>query len=200
MHAYATDSGERKYIPFFLAGAAFAASYILSTLLAIGGWSVPFWLPSLDVLGFYGLFYWLFDEFGWRLKILHQLGAVRVPVLSGKWEMAASPTDTTGPSIGKTATSAMQVVIRQRWQSISITGESDLSRFWSISGYLQTDGNPVLGYEYINEPAMSAPDTMQIHHGTVRLSLSEDGKSLRGEYYSGRSRQNIGELVLTRRP
>ena len=198
MHAYATDSEERKYIPFFVAALAIAVSYGVSVLAAKANLALPFWLPSLDTIGVYGLFLWLFDEYVWRWPLLHALGAVRVPVLMGTWQANAVPVETDGVSKGLTAPSELRVQIRQRWLSISISGEAKLSHFSSVSGYIDTKGEPVLGYVYVNEPAVSAPATMQIHRGTVRLVLSDDGKTLKGDYYSGRSRQNIGTFELVR--
>jgi hypothetical protein len=198
MHAYATDSEERKYIPFFLAALAIAIAYGCSVVATKLGLLLPFWVPSLDTIGLYGVFFWLFDEFVWRWPLLHVLGAVRVPVLAGRWEASAVPVETDGVSKGMVAPSQLCVTIRQRWLSISISGEAPLSHFESISAYIDAKGAPVLGYEYLNEPAVASPATMQIHRGTVRLVLCEGGKALKGDYYSGRSRQNIGTFRLTR--
>jgi hypothetical protein len=198
MHAYATDSEERKYIPFFVAALAIAVAYGVSIIATKTGLQLPFWFPSLDTIGLYGLFFWLFDKYIWRWPLLHKLGAVRVPVLAGKWHASAVPVDTEGVSKGKTASSQLRVQIRQRWLSISISGEAAQSNFWSVSGYVEAKGPAVLGYEFVNEPAVAAPVTMQTHRGTVRLVLGEDGTTLKGDYYSGRGRQNLGTFELVR--
>jgi hypothetical protein len=198
MHAYATDSEERKYIPFFLAALAIASSYAVSVLAGAAHIVVPFWFPPVDTISFYALLLWLFDEYVWRWSVLHRIGAVRVPVLAGRWRASAVPVETGGVSAGLTSPSELRVQIRQRWLSISISGEAEQSHFASVSGYVQTKGPPVLGYEYVNEPTVTAPATMQIHRGTVRLVLSDDQTALKGDYYSGRSRQNIGVFELVR--
>jgi hypothetical protein len=39
---------------------------------------------------------------------------------------------------------------------------------------------------------------MHAHRGTAVLKLSDDGKELSGEYYSGRDRQNYGTLLIAK--
>ncbi len=54
----------------------------------------------------------------------------------------------------------------------------------------------MLDYEYVNEPNAHAVEGMHMHRGTARLVLSEDGRVLEGEYYTGRDRKSHGTLRL----
>jgi hypothetical protein len=58
----------------------------------------------------------------------------------------------------------------------------------------------LLVYEFRNEPAADATDTMEAHHGhaTLRLERGAAQDILVGEYYSGRGRLNIGTMRVTR--
>jgi hypothetical protein len=53
-----------------------------------------------------------------------------------------------------------------------------------------------LKYEYLNEPGTFSIPTMNAHRGTANLRLTSDGITLKGEYYTGRGRQTIGDMVF----
>ena len=199
MHPYATDSEDRKFVPFFLAAFAIGGAFCISAILGVRGIELPWWAPPLDTMTLYGIFYWLFDRFVWRWSLLHRLRIIKTPVLAGRWKGHASPIETTGISSGLVAAAEVEFAIRQTWQKLSVHGTAKLSQSHSTSGSIMArDEGGVLSYDYINEPAASAPATMEIHRGMARLSLTEGGAALTGEYYSGRGRQNIGTLLLKR--
>lgn len=192
MHPYATDSLERKYIPFLLAVLAVLAAWGLSRILATANLTVPWWLDAPSAIGFYGILYALFDYRLWRLGIFRRLRAVQVPDLEGNWRGGVTS------SFDEHATEhKVEVRIAQRWTKIGIRLLGKDSRSHSVLGTILI-GAPqgtVVAYQYENEPLPGAKDSMQMHHGTARLELSND-KILSGVYYSGRGRQNVGRLHL----
>ncbi len=198
-HSYSTDSPERRYIPFFIAGAAIGAAFIASHLIDAYHIRVPWWasLP-IDTMALYGIFFGLFDNFIWKWSLLRRFSIVRIPCLSGTWRGEVRPSDTPGISSGLRVPTEITITIRQSWTSILITGRTQQSSSRSLSGNLLTADECSLSYEYVNEPTVSAPGTMHSHHGVARLSLNKEDTVLQGEYYSGRDRQNIGTIGVSR--
>jgi hypothetical protein len=194
MHAYATDSAERKYIPLLLAGLAIGAALGFPWFLSIAHVAVPWWLDAPSTMGFYGFFYWLFDTQLWRIRALHRLGVVKVPVLQGDWRGYV-----TSSFDEHAERHVVEVQIVQSWARLKVTLRSESSKSHSYLATLLTDApdGAVLSYQYQNEPMPQAKETMQIHHGTARLVLSDDG-TLTGNYYTGRGRQSVGSIYLER--
>ena len=92
----------------------------------------------------------------------------------------------------------VKVTIGQDWTEILIRLQGPHSHSWSKSASMTvSEDETSLIYEYISEPNADAVETLHIHHGTVRLTLS-DG-NLEGEYYTGRGRLNIGTIRLRRK-
>lgn len=197
-HAYSTDSSERQYIPFFIAaaaiGTAFFAIHVFDTYQIL----LPWWAsPPIDTMAFYGFFYWLFDRFIWKWNWIHRLQITRIPDLSGVWHGQVNPAETDA-STGLETKTAITITIQQTWTSLLVAGQTKLSKSRSISGSLVTADECSASYEYVNEPAPSAPSTMHMHRGTAILYIDKTGTKLNGEYYSGRDRQNFGTIQLTR--
>ncbi len=198
-HTYSTDSAERRYIPFFIALVAISATFTVFHFIDRYQIAVPWWAtPPIDTMAFYGLFYEVFDRWIWKLGILHKLHIVRVPDLSGTWIGPAQPTDTRGLSVGLGAQAKLKVEIKQTWRTMLILGNANLSKSHSLSATMITHGECTLSYEYLNEPRPAAPATMHAHRGLARLVVNERERTLTGDYYSGRDRQNIGAIDLRR--
>lgn len=199
MHTYSTDSTERRLIPFILAVLAILTARAVDPLVTqLAIWPQWWYSPAVDTMAFYGLWYFLFDRLLWRLPLLKWIGLVRVPNLSGSWQGIASPTQTAGVSEGHQKDAKIHVRIRHTWSLISITAETEGSDSFSRTATLVVGDSPSLSYEYYNQPKASAPDTMHPHPGMTHLNIKNLGQVLEGDYYSGRSRQNIGTLRLTR--
>jgi hypothetical protein len=191
LHPYATDSAERKNIPLYLALLAIGSAIVLSWLLAKIHW--PGWLDAPATAGLYGLYYELFRRRLWRLQLFRKWGVVKVPDLSGRWDgqVATSFDERTGKH-------PVHAEIQQDWTHVSVKVKSAYSRSHSVVGSILTDEETVLDYEYINEPLPGAPPTMHVHRGTASFHLSADGRTLSGDYYSGRDRQNFGAIHLNK--
>lgn len=195
MHPYATDSNERKRIPLILAGLSVIFAWILNKILSYCSVSVPWWIDTPSVFGFYGVLYSATDKWLWRWQIFRKVALFKVPDLIGQWSGYVSS------SFDDHATrNDVQVTISQTWTRIGITLYTETSQSYSLIGsvLIGQQGEPVLTYEYINEPKPEAPNTMHTHRGMARLLVREAGKVLEGEYYSGRDRQNYGILHLER--
>jgi hypothetical protein len=198
-HTYSTDSVERRYIPFFIAAAAIGATFLTFHFADKYHFTPPWWAsPPIDTMAFYGLFYFFFDRYIWKLPIIRWLRFTKIPDLSGTWQGRVQPIETGGVSAGLRVNTDITVSIQQTWTGLLIAGRTELSKSHSLSGDFITIDEYSVSYEYTNEPSASAPQTMHAHRGTARLSLDKTQTILEGEYYSGRDRQNIGTIRLTR--
>jgi hypothetical protein len=195
MHPYATDSSERKQVPLILAGFAIAAAWGLTRLLMVLDFQIAWWIDAPSTMLFYGIFYTLFDKVLWKIKPLRQFRLVKVPNLQGDWEGTLS---TSFDEHAKKHSVDVQII--QSWTRLVLYLRGRDSKSHSLAATLITEGpdGVVFSYQYRNEPLPQANESMQIHYGTARLTLSAAG-ILEGDYYSGRGRQNFGSLHLERR-
>lgn len=192
MHAYATDSDERKIIPLFIAVISILAAWILN---AVGTkyFSIPWWFDAPSVMGFYGFFYKAFDRFVWSKCFMRKIGLVKIPDLNGSWRgYVTSSFDKHEEKFD------ISIDIYQTWTKIVLILKTPSSESQSEAVAI-TIANPNLirlSYTYFNKPKSDATQTMHPHEGTARLNLSGDCKSLDGDYYTGRGRQNYGTVHL----
>ncbi|BAZ28330.1 hypothetical protein NIES4074_07610 [Cylindrospermum sp. NIES-4074] len=194
MHTYATDAKDRELIPLWLAAAAVAATLLLNYLLKVLNLEVPWWVDAPSVMGFYGLFYQLFDEYLWIQKI----GFLRfsdIPNLQGTWVGVIKSSYQ-----GGTEFPGVILYVRQTWSKISIQLETEKSKSKSIMAAVCTESSsePGLRYEYSNEPNAFNSQAMNSHKGIVNLVLSPDKKTLTGSYFTSQTRQTYGEMVFER--
>lgn len=194
MHSYITDSSERRYVPLCLAGLSVLLSWALYSSLTTLQVVLPWWIDAPSVAGFYGGLYKLFDCYCWRWKALRAIGIVKVPLLDGHWSgyVISSHDD-------HQQKHPVSVQIRQNWTQMQITLKGHFSRSFSFLAAVLTDAPEgiVLDYEYQNEPIPDATETMQMHHGTARLTISLP-RVMQGYYYTGRGRGNHGYIYLSR--
>jgi len=196
MHAYITDSRERRDIPLLLAAVAIGLSVGLSSLLDSLKVSVPAWIDVSSVPLLYGIFYTLFDRYCWRWRVFREAEFVKVPFLGGIWRGEALS------SFDNFRTRhEVEIQIEQCWTAMRISFQGELSRSHSVLAAVFVDASEgvVLNYEYQNEPLPGAREAMQIHHGTSRLRIISETE-MDGYYYTGRGRSNHGSIRLTRSP
>lgn len=196
MHSYQID--ERVRINIFIISAilATAAAWVLYIILNKIPFKVPWWIDLPSVLGLFGLFVGLFDQYWWKSRLVQNFPSIAIPNINGIWKVTinSSYSNFSSPIQAK-------AVIRQTAFNISISVESDYSCSHSVTAALLCTNRLnvfELIYFYINEPAPDSTRTMSIHHGTTRLKLSEDGNNLEGRYYSDRGRQNYGSIIFVR--
>lgn len=170
-----------------------ALTYGLHWFTKALNWQMPWWVDAPSVWGIGGILYKLFDEYLWRMQLLHRIAITKLPDLSGKWQ----GTGYTSFEEGKPYEVELQ--IRQTWTHLSVYLETAQSRSRSLTASLLVNEpeGAVLTYEYRNEPKANALPSMHSHRGTAVLRL-RNTDCLDGDYYSGRDRQNYGGLTITR--
>lgn len=189
MHAYATDAKDRESIPLWLAAFAVAAALALSSVLKFLKWEVPWWVDAPSVMGFYGFFYYLFDNFIWSYQ-LGKFSFSSIPNLKGTWVGVIHS------SYNDTDYDGIVLYVHQTWSSVSVQLQTMTSSSRSTMASINTldSSESTLKYEYMNEPTARSLQTMAIHRGTANMRLSPDGLSLEGDYFTGRGRQTFGDM------
>lgn len=195
MHPYATDSNERRSVPIYIALLSIIVAFLLGMFLESTSLTIPWWFDSPAIIGFYSIIFYFFEKSLWKYKIFRWIGIVKLPNLNGTWK--GTVISSYDEHLKKHETT---FTIRQNWHRISIVGQFERSKSYSLTASIIVDYQPetTLSYEYRNEPISSAVETMEIHRGFISLTLNPNGQELSGTYYSGRGRQNIGELKLER--
>ncbi len=194
MHSYATDVKDRELIPIWLAAFSVALTLLLNSSLEALEWQIPWWVDAPSVMGFYGLLYTFFDKFLWKLN-LWGIRFSAIPNIQGTWIGTIKSSYNDGREMNGIA-----LYIHQSWFKMSVQIETETSRSFSTMAVVNTNSSsePGLKYEYISEPGTFSVQTMQTHRGTANLRLNFDETHLIGEYYTGRGRQNIGDMSFCR--
>ena len=193
MHTYSIDIEERKNILLILAIISIVFSWGFYKILGYYQFSLPWWAESPSVLLFYGLLFVIFDK--WLWKYFKKINFVKTPNLNGVWNGNLK-------SSFDNHSSEVKAILKifQTWTKIKILLITDQSSSYSESASIIIDApeGKYLSYQYINEPKSNTVETMSIHRGTVQLIFDEKKNALKGEYYSGRGRQNFGSLYFVR--
>jgi len=195
MHPYATDSNEREILLFYLALASVLISYCIKCFFDYLHINVPFWVSIPSIFGIFGSLYLLLNMWIWKSKLLHRLRIIRVTDLNGKWvgylKSSYNNYSTEIP---------VSIFIYQSWTKILIVLESETSKSTSRSATILTF-NPhcsSLSYEYVNYPNPASLTTMHMHIGSTHLDIVKDNRELIGSFYSGRDRNNVGDIAVTK--
>lgn len=194
MNSYTTNSDEYKKIYLFLAVLSILSAYALGKGLIYFNINL-WWLDYPSVAGFYGIYFYLFNYHLWKKSILSKIKLVKTPNLNGQWlGFIESSFD------NFTSKKDVRVTIIQTWTKICIKLQSEQSRSKSeVCGIvIEENREATLVYSYISEPISKAPQTMNIHKGTMIFTLNQKQNELHGEYYTGRSRSNYGTISLKR--
>lgn len=140
----------------------------------------------------YATLYWLFDHFGWRIRVVGR--CLKLPNISGRWACEGISLDRTPPERWEGT-----VTIIQSWDRIRVYLETARSSSDSIAAALLHEtgtGNRLL-YHYCNHPRAGEAE-LHAHHGFAELTFTPDGSAARGEYFNGRGRNTFGTLQLTK--
>ena len=194
MHPYLGDEQARIRVFLIAAFLSVITARVFYVALGYLPFSIPWWIETPSVLGFFWRYVWLFDNHLWRMRVMRRLGWLYIPNLNGNWlaEIKSSYSGFDRPIQAR-------VLIRQTASRMSVSLESETSLSHSIQAALmRTDrlSRFELVYNYVNSPKPDSVATMSIHQGTTWLRISEDGDVLDGEYYSGRDRQSFGRITL----
>ncbi|MCB0359828.1 MAG: hypothetical protein KDD44_09335 [Bdellovibrionales bacterium] len=192
LHPYATDSIERSRVPLLMIVLCIPMAWFLRTGFAEWHIELPWWADAPSVLGFYGVLYFLFDRYLWRLPVFRHVGLREVPDLNGTWQGTLTPSGR-GPR-------DVTLEIRQTWTMISIRLRTKHSSSQSLIATVLLAGkfDDVLSYQYLNEPREGQAISMQTHRGTAWLTLSPAEDVLEGEYSTGRDQKNFGRIEVRR--
>jgi hypothetical protein len=192
LHAYATETGGRKSVPLFLAAASIGFTWLVYYLLSLWRIVLPWWIEGPSILGFYGIFYSIFDEKLWKVSFIRR--TLKIPNLNGSW---AGYVKSSYDDFQSVITAELNIA--QTWTRMSITMRTQTSKGSSLNSMMVNKSDEMtLNFEFLNEPDVNAPASMHMHRGTARLSISSDAKSLDGDYYTGRDRNNFGIIHFER--
>ncbi len=176
-----------------------ACAFSLQTIITKVAPNFPFW-PQFFLLeipatsAFFWLFFELFDKYFWKWKFFRTIGIVDGPDLSGNWEGKFKS------SFDNFATEyPVTMTITQTATKIEVHTQFNQSRSGSLTASFEKsniDGTTALFFFYQNRPKADAVETMAMHEGACMLVFDPTTKLLTGNYYSGRNRNNHGEMTL----
>jgi len=136
----------------------------------------------------------LFVSWAWKWRVF-QGWLVPFPCLSGKWNGEIISTFNS-----ENRSTPVEVVIKHHFFNIQIKVRTNESISFSICGSFDIDedrGLKQLIYSYQNNPRATIRERSEIHYGTARLEISDDAKTLEGEYWT--SRKTIGDINLKKK-
>jgi SMODS-associating 2TM, beta-strand rich effector domain len=189
-----------KKISWFIAlliGLSVLISYSFSILLKHFHFEIPFYidLPVATPAVFYILFE-IFDIYAWKWSVFKWLKIVDFDDLNGVWTgVINSSYDNFSSDIKST------LEISQKATSIKIKATFNNSKSISVHEnftFSEIDQSTALYYFFRNEPLANAPSTMSIHEGSVKLIYNKQADKLTGYYFSGRDRNNHGNIDVKR--
>lgn len=190
MHPYSSDSRNGRLAPLVIAVAAILLAWCLSAVLSALDATPPWWLDTPAVVGFYGMLWNLWDRSLWRLggRRRNLSGVLNV---SGTWEGKIISSYGGGTTV-EAALSIEQTATRISVGLTTASSTSESVMAMALAHRPHTSG--LIMFDYANEPRTLGPDSLRHHLGHASLTLSADGKSLKGEYRTEASRGNSGRM------
>jgi hypothetical protein len=172
--------------------AAYTLSVILRAYPKISLW----WIDYPSVLGFYGIFIWLFDNYFWKSNLIQNWSWLCTPNLGGVWDVEIRS------SFDNFETPVQcKMYIKQTGSKILISLDTETSISHSVHAAILNSEklhDYELMFNYINEPKGDSKSSLNIHYGTSWLQISPD-QSGDGEYFTGRGRQTFGRIKITKK-
>ncbi|MFW6106627.1 MAG: hypothetical protein ACOC8H_00550 [bacterium] len=191
MHAYASDSIDRRIVPWIIAVVAIAVVFLYHVFAGTFRFALPWWCEAPSIMLVYGLVHWGYDQKLWRQQPFGLLLS-QIPNCAGTWFGQIESTYDGG------TTAEGMLVIHQTWKKMLVEFRTDGSTSYSRMASLNVTPGASQGliYEYSNDPRATATAEMHAHRGFAFLRLSVDGQQLEGDYYTGRDRTSQGTLHL----
>lgn len=195
MHSYQIEEDIKTRKILMAVVVSIFAAYVLNAFLQLFPKLSLWWVDYPSVLGFYGIFIWLFDNYFWKLDFVQGWTWLCIPNLGGIWdaEIRSSFDSFENPL-------PCTVHIRQTGSKILISLDTETSVSHSIhAAILRSERihDYELMFNFINEPKGDSKSSLNIHYGTAWLQISNT--SCDGEYFSGRGRQTFGRIKFNRR-
>ena len=194
MHDYAIDSRERVLVVRILFMASALVSWIAALLIPSDLLPMRWLLPIPSIALVFGVSYWAFDNWLWRLRFLRVLRLISVPDLRGTWTgtVASSYTEFERQQ-------PVTVTIEQTWTKMVVRLKAAESHSWSLTASILTNSPEglVLTYLFDNQPEAESGRTMERFRGTT-VVVRTASDQLEGYYYTGRGRGTHGSLKLHR--
>ncbi len=136
----------------------------------------------------------LFVTHAWKWKVF-QGWLVPFPCLSGMWRGEIKSTYNSEMN-----SIPVNVTIRHSFFNIQIKIKTGESSSISICGSFDIDeerGLKQLIYSYQNNPKATIREKSEIHYGTTRLEISDNAKTLEGEYWT--TRKTTGDVKIEKK-
>jgi hypothetical protein len=156
-------------------------------------------LGGLSAFAIFGILFWFFDKFIWKLKWIHEIAGI--PDFSGTWEGVLKSSFNDALEIPVT------MVIKQNWSKLSVVSTFPESQSGSDSAHIevsQSEG-PLLKFTYVNRATNISWDE-KAHQGTNELFFQDIDKKtkrynlIRAYYYNNREKHgNTGIITLKRK-
>jgi hypothetical protein len=156
------------------------------------GFTIPIWIETPSIIGLYELYVNIFDKYLWKYEFVKWLGLPKIPNLDGSWKATIK-------SSFKGTQKEADVTICQSYSKFSMVLKTDESTSTTMMAAFGI-ANPImrtLTHTYLSKPFSPLP-SLNIHEGTCNLEILDGDKEMKGYYYSGRGRQNFGEISLTK--
>ena len=150
----------------------------------------PSVMSLIGAAAVYGVLYWLFNRFLWRMPPIAQ--ALRIPDLTGAWQCIGTTLNERGDTV---RTWSGDIAIAQSWDRLRIRLSTDDSGSSSRVAALMHDdaGGYRLFYTYENDPRNDRPE-LRHHMGFADMVISIDQQRASGEYFNGRGRVTFGRM------
>lgn len=188
MHNYSiTNTKIRITAVSVIAIAAAYLTFLLNPVITL----LPISLQPLSPFAAFGVLFFIFDKWVWKLWPLSKL--LNIPNFNGTWkgDCQSKSKKANGKKINCT------FKIKQTFTQIIIDGSFDSSDSASFAANVD-HVNPYrakLVYSYLNKPKGNAVQTQDKHIGTVELDLKNESE-LNGNYFTDRLPQSKGAFNL----
>jgi hypothetical protein len=176
------------YFVALLAALSLAIVGLLKGVTKYFGIELPFWIETPSVVGLVVALYSLFDKHLWAWPLFRWFRVIDFPDLRGRW------TGRIKSSFKHEELAVIEIVQSSSRVVVSLYTERSQSVSQIADFTIAPNGQTQLHYIYRNTPALHSHESMQIHVGTVALTVFDDVRVLDGEYYTGRGRQTYGTM------
>jgi|SRR3989304_153936 len=192
LHHYTADTPDRIRVHIFL--------FIISTGLALGlailfnqfGIQPYWWIESPSIFGFYGILFYFFNNYLWRVNYIRRIFFIETPDLNGRYK---GPLSSSYDDFQTSKTANYE--IHQKWNKILIFSETSTSTSKSLAAafWLSEVNKKSIVFNYQNTPKADSAQTMNIHNGFADFYFDSSG-TITGEFFNGRGRGTFGKVKL----